>query len=327
MTPKTPKQLSSDITAGKFKPVYYFFGTEDYRIVEAEKFLAKQFLPGPQMMTNYRRLDGKRTKATDLIAELSVYPMLGERQVFVVTGFQSYKPTEVDRVLAMLQPPDPNRVVVFSSPSDKAPKKTSAFIKKLAEVAEIVEFRKLTAGEMAAIVRRKLESEGMTIGKEALQLFIELIAGNRGALEAEVDKLVNYRGAGGEVTSDDVRLLTSGFQVFTVFELADHIVAGDVPRVLTQVRKLIAEGTSLTGVLFHVGNHFVSLYLVKNGRPLPSNRRFLEWKYRRQAPQFNNRQLEQAIEWIAEADAALRRSPVKPELLLESLVLQLVRAA
>ena len=67
-------------------PAYYFFGTEDYRIVEAEKYVARQFLPDRQLVTNYRKIDGKKTSCSDLLAELSSLPMLGERQVFGVTS-------------------------------------------------------------------------------------------------------------------------------------------------------------------------------------------------------------------------------------------------
>ena len=85
----TPFQLLKDISAGKFKPAYYFYGSEDYRITEAEKYLARQFLPGAQMSVNYRKFDGRKTKAGDLITHLSNLPMLGEKQVFVVSDFQS----------------------------------------------------------------------------------------------------------------------------------------------------------------------------------------------------------------------------------------------
>ena len=52
----TPQKLVSDITSGKFKPVYYFFGSEDYRITEAVRYVASQFLPRMQLAVNFRRL-------------------------------------------------------------------------------------------------------------------------------------------------------------------------------------------------------------------------------------------------------------------------------
>jgi len=320
----TPKKLFEDISAGRFKPVYYFYGSEDYRIIEAEKYLAHQFLPDRQLTTNYCKIDARKTGCADILAELAVYPMLGERQIITVSNVQCYRPTEVDRILKVLTPPDPNRIVVFSTPSARTPKKKSAFMNKIAQAAETVEFKKLTARETAGMIRRKLSERELKIEPEALTILTELVAGNRGALEAEVNKLVDYEEQGGTVTVEDVRHVSSGFQVYSVFSLAEEIVAGDSRRVLRQVRALLGDGNSATGILFFIGQHFLFLYLVKNGKPLPARFRWLAGRYRAQVPKFENEQLEQILIEVAQADASLRRQKLKPEIALEVLVLKLL---
>ncbi len=320
----TPQKLFADISSGHFKPVYYFFGSEDFRIVEAEKYIAHQFLPRPQVSVNYRRIDGKRTSCADVIAELSVYPMLGERQVVAVTDFQSYKPTEIDRILKLLSPPDPNRVVIFSSPSTKAPKSKSAFLRKIAATAESVEFKRLMPEEMRRTIVARLGKAQMTIEPDALDLMVELLDGNRGAAEAELGKLIDYKEAGQAVTSDDVGQIAAGFQVHNVFRLADDVIAGDRVKVLHEIERLMAGGNSPTGILYFLGQHFITLYLFKNGRPLEANRRWLRGKFREQADRYKSEQLESIILEIARADSQMRRSSVKPELLLEQLIVKLM---
>jgi DNA polymerase-3 subunit delta len=320
----TVQELFGDITAGNFKPAYYFFGSEDYRIVEAEKFLAHQFLPDRQLMTNYHRLNGRKTSCADLLAELSTFPMLGERQVIGVSDIQSYKPTEVDRILGLLKPPDPNRIVVFSTPSARTPKKNSAIIKKLGTVAVEVEFRRLTSRESANTIRRKLTKAGLEIDEDALQMLIELVAGNRGALETEVDKLIDFKDAGSKVDAEDIRKVSAGFQVYSIFNLAEEIVKGDSRSVLQQVHWLIADGNRPSGILYFIGQHFLLLYLAGNGKPLPPSRRFLTGKFREQAARFENQQLESILREIADTDAGLRRKGLKPEMALEVLVVKLL---
>jgi DNA polymerase-3 subunit delta len=324
MPPVTPRQLFSDISAGKFSPVYYFFGSEDYRIVEAEKYIAGRFLPHQQWTTNYRRLDGRRTSCSDVIAELSVYPMLGERQLFAVTDFQGFKPTEVKQILSMLSPEDPNRVVVLSSPASRSPKKSSAFYKNIVGAAKVVEFAKLTPKVTEGTIVRKLKKDGLEIEKPALDVLTELVAGNRGALEAETDKLINFVGPGSTITADHVRQIAAGYEVFTVFTVAENILKGDAARVLRQIHLLLAEGTSVTGIMFFLGQHFLSLYQVKNGRPLEPRRRWQEGRLRDQAGQFSNEQLEEIIQVIAGADRDVRYGGMKAEAILEQLVLQLI---
>lgn len=320
----SPRKLSADISKGEFKGLYYFFGVEDYRISEAVKYVAQQFLPDRQLMTNFCRLDGRRTKCADLSAELSVFPMLGERQVFAVSDFQNYKPTEVDRIIGLLDPPDPNRIVILTSPSDKAPNKKSAFFKRVSATAETVEFSRLDSQSALSTITGKLVKAGLKIDSDALELMTGLLAGNRGALEQEVAKLVDYKTPGETITSDDIQKIAAGYEAFEVYQLGEAIVAGNKVRVLAMLKRLLAEGSTPTGLLYFIAQHFISLYLVKSGRPLESNRRWLEARLKSQAASFSLEQLGRLIQLIARIDSELRRKRTPPGLVLDQLVLQMM---
>lgn len=319
----SPSELLEDISGGKFKPVYYFYGSEDYRIVEAEKYLAREFLPQAQYNTNYRRIDGKRTPCADLIADLSNLPMLGERQVFAISDFQSYSAKEIERILALLSPPDPNRVVILSSPSVRCPDRRSKFMATISQTAEPVEFRRLSGREVASKVKAGLTKAGLRIDRDALAMLVELIAGSRGALDAELAKLIDFKQEGGLVTSDDVGAVTAGFEVYNVFELADRIIEGRTGDVLKMIRSLLAGGNTPVGILALIQQHFICLYLAKNGKKPLRRREFLIGKYRQQSAGFESDLLENIIVTIAEIDGGLRRGGIKPEIALEMLALSL----
>ena len=322
----TPRQLLKEISEGKFKAAYYFYGSEDYRISEAVKYIAHQFLPDKQISVNYRKFDGRKTKAPDLITELSTLPMLGEKQLFVVTDMQSYKPTEISKIISIIPPVDPHRVVIFTSPSLRTPRKGAAFFKTIGAVAEIVEFKKMTPGEVAAVIQAKLSKAQLSIEPNALKLFTELIAGNRGALETESQKLINYKNSGETVTAEDIHTLCSGYEVFQVFELADHVVKGDAPTLMKMLWSILSEGGSPVQLTSLMQQHFSTLYLVKHGKKPIGNRGFLLYKLKPQADKYTDLMLEQIIIDIAEADGQLRKSGMSPEMVLETLALSLVRA-
>ncbi|UCC43142.1 MAG: DNA polymerase III subunit delta [Candidatus Zixiibacteriota bacterium] len=323
----TPRELRTEVGAGKFAAVYYFFGTEDYRIVEAEKYVASQFLPDRQLTTNYRKIDARKTKCPDLLAEMSTYPMLGERQVLAVSDIQSYQPRELDRVFSMLEPTDPNRLIVLRTPSARLPKKTSAFFKKVSRQATVVEFNKLDPNDSERIIRARLVKGSLDIDDQALGMLVELVAGDLGALEAECAKLITYKEAGEVITEDDIREVASGHEVFSVFDLADQIANGRNRRALAQVRKLLAEGSTADAILYFVEQHFLFLYLTKNRKPLPPARRWLARKLRNQANRFTNERLESNLQICAETTASLRRGGLKPEAALEALVVGLLEQA
>ncbi len=319
----TPQKLFKDLSSGKFQQAYYFYGPEEYRLIEAQKYLVKAFLPDLQILTNYHKIDGRRTSTADLVTELSNLPMLGERQVFAISDIQSFKPKELERIFKMLTPPDPNRVIVFSSPASKVPKKSSAFYKAISKVTEPVEFKKLTEQTAMSQIQGKLRKESIEIEPAALTLLTKLIDGNRGALEGEVGKLIDYKGSGQTVTVEDVKTVAVGYEVFNLFHLADQVVAGNTKKALQMISSLIAEGISAAALTSLLQQHFLSVYLVKNGKKPVGNRAFLIQSFREQGMRYTNEQLESIIGDIAQLDSDLRRSSLKPEMALQMLAVSL----
>ena len=319
----TPKQLLADISAGKFAPVYYFYGDEDFRIIEAEKFIAAQFISAKLHLTNYRRLDGKRTTCADLMAELSIFPMLGERQLFAVTDIQHYKPTELERIVKMLSPEDKNRVVILSTPSSKKPRKDAAILKKMSQIAEAVEFKQLTAKESEDLIVARLRKSGLTIERDALKLLIELLAGNRGAAESEIEKLVNYKAGTDKVTVEDIQAVAGGYQTYAVWDIGEFVVQGNTKQALSLLRKMQSEGVPAATILSFLSRHLIDLYLVQNNKQLEPSHRWMAFKFRDKTSIYSNSRLEQMIKLSAKTEGMLRRAKVKPERLLEMFILQL----
>jgi DNA polymerase-3 subunit delta len=324
----TPGELAKAISSGKFQSAYYFFGSEDFRMVEAEKFVAQRFLPESTLTTNFRRIDARKTKLPDLIAELSVYPMLGERQMFTIIDFQGYKPTELKRLTALLTPPDPNRVILFMTPSARAPKKNSALVKNMAQLAIVVEFNKLGDSEAGGNITAKFTKAGLTIEPDALARLIQMLAGSRGALVSETDKLINYKagdpGGANVVTLADIQTVVAGHEIYSIFDLADLIIAGNLPKALKLVDRLLGEGGSATGLLFFVTQHFLTLYNLKNGKPLEAYRKFLTRQFSEQAAKFSMAEMEGAIVALADTDAELRQQRISGRLALEGLIVSLI---
>ncbi len=326
----TPKALAAEVGKGKFRPAYYFFGVEDYRIAEGIKYLTASFLSEEQRLSNVRRLDCRRDSFDTILTELASLPLLGERQVLVIAQFQSLHIKQVERVLALLEPPDANRVVILTSPSSVMARGRKdftgrAFFKKVTKAAAAVEFEKMGMKDVRGMVQRMLKSADVTIAPQAMELLAATIAGNRGGLEGEVNKLIDFVPKGGTITIDEIRRVCSGYEVFNVFELADQIVAGSTARVIKMLDKLLVDGQSPVGILTLLQGHFMSLYLVRGGRRLSGPRAWLTSRFAEQARRYSNERLESIICELAAADADLRGGPLKPESTLQTVIVGLMQ--
>lgn len=316
----SPSELGKELEAGKFRPAYYFFGTEDYRIKEAEKALVARFLPKAQQMMNHTILSASKSNVEDILTELSMIPMLGKRQVFTITDIQSISQKQIETILSLLTPPDPNRIVIMTSPSSRTPRKTTKLFKFLDSNTSAVEFARLREQSSKGKIKSLLMSSNVEIESDALDVLAELGGGDLGGLIAEVNKLIDYIGEGGTIRKEDVLAVSSDYQGFKVYELADHAARGSFDKAMSVIDFLLRRGEKPSSLLFWMGEHFIGLYLTRNRKSPGPGKKDMSWKYKDQVGLFDNDRLEMIIKLIAEADFDLRTNTGQERLIIEKLI-------
>ncbi len=316
----SPAELSKELASGVFRPVYYFYGTEDYRIKEAARTVVDRFIPKPQQTTNHTILSAGKSALKDILTELSVIPMLGEHQVFTINDIQTLSTDNIDAILSLLTPPDPNRVVIFISPSAKQPRKNSKIFKFLTSKTTPVEFPRLTQKSAHQKIERELKNHDIEIEPQALDILTELGGGDLGGITMEINKLIDFINGRKMVTREDVVAVTSDYQAYKVFELAECAAQGDFDKAISIIDFLLNRGEKSSGLLFWMSEHFIGLYLTQNRKPFGAEKKDISWKYRGQLNVYDNRQLERIIKLIAEADYQLRTGSGQDRLILERLI-------
>ncbi len=319
----SPAELIKELTNGKFRPVYYFFGPEEYRIKEAEKETVRRYLPPSQIKTNHTTLSASKAKLEDIMAELSIFPMLGENQAFTITDIQSLGQKQIEKILKLLTPPDPHRIVIMTSPASKTPNKKTKLFGYLQDNTAAVEFAKLSRPSAEKRLRAMFSKNDITIDTEALEMLTTLAAGDMGGMILEAAKLIDYVGEKGKITPAEVAAVSSDYQGFKIYELTDFVARKEVDRALSVIDFLVRAGESWSGLMYFMGEHFVDLYLTKNNKPTGPGRRNMAWKYKNQTHLFDNDQLEKIISLIARADRDLR-SNIRPErAIVEKLIIEI----
>lgn len=319
----SPSELTKEIKSGKFRPIYYFYGSEDYRIKEAEKALVARFLPKAQQTTNHTTVSAAKSKLEDILTELSIIPMLGERQLFTITDIQSLSQSNIEKILSLLTPADPNRLVIFSTPSAKLPRKNSKILKFLISEATPVEFPRLKEGSARNRIVKQLDKADVKIDRDALDMLTRLSGGDLAGILQEVDKLIDFVGTDGTITKKEVSELTVDYQVFKVFELAGFAALGDFDKSLSIINFLLNRGEKISGILFWLSDHFIGLYLTQNKKRYAQNKSDISWKFKGQLGLYENSRLEMIIHLIAEADREIRLNTGQDRLILERLIFQI----
>lgn len=318
----SPEQFHREVTDGRAAPVYYLFGSEDYRVVEAEKVVAGLFVGPEQADHAVRRLNARQHPLRDILDALQSLPLLGGRRVITIAEAQSLRPDQFEPLAAVLRQPDPDRLVLLTSPSARLPKKDSAFLRNVLSVAVIVQFPPLTAAEAATLVDRRIDQNQLRLDPVARERLLTLVGQRKGAIEQEMKKLATYAG-GNPISADEVSHLTSDWTDTAAMSLARAILQQDRARALMFLQQSLQQGVGHGTLIWQVGNYLTDMLLIRLGQT-PSARWGENAQTRRQdAPRFRPDQLEQAIVAVAKAERQLRHSPLSDEFLLEALVVTL----
>ena len=249
----TWNEFYQSLKDGDIAPVYLFTGPEEYVKLEALERLRRQLLPPGLEALNDATLEGVTAQQITDAAE--TMPMMCERRIVTVrdwaplmSGKSKNEESEVERIESWLEDPAPSCVLVFymRASADGKKKLTSLLRKK----AVVVDFQPLNDAELAKWCAARLKGSGKKLSPKALNTLTFMAGRELTRLSGELDKLVAYLGdERSEIGEADVRAIVSASLEYNVFELMNHLLAGDMLKAQQTVNSLIRGGQNPVGIL------------------------------------------------------------------------------
>lgn len=320
----TPTELLKEIGANRYRPIYYFYGEEDFRKAEAVKYILHHYIPQQQRLLNYIKLAADKADFGMLCAEVAAIPMIGERRCILIEEIQRLNAAQQKQLFSLLKDLPPNMVVILVSPAAHTPKRKSAFLREVAKIAQVVRFNRLTETGARKRIERHLEAAGFTYDREAVDLLNSLTGGDFGGLDGELEKLSLSAEAGSHIGVAEVKKLTSSHEEFSVFELIDLIAERKTERALYVCHDLLEQGTNPVTILRLLSGHMLNLIRIHNGKNVAGHPMVVE-RLQQQARAFEEPKVIGAIVGIARAEREIRRSKVSRSILLENLIREISR--
>ena len=245
-------EFYQSMDAGDIAPVYLFSGPEEFIKLEALSRLREKLLPPGLEALNDAVMEGVTAQQITDAAE--TMPMMCDRRIVTVrdwapllSGKSKNEEQEVARMQRWLENPAPGCVLVFymRQSADGKKKLTSALRKR----AVAVDFEFLSDAELSRWCAKKLKARGKRINARALNALTFMAGRELTRLNGELDKLCAYLGDRDEITEDDVRAIVSASLEYNVFELMNHLLAGDMLKAQQTVNSLLQDGQTPIGIL------------------------------------------------------------------------------
>lgn len=235
--------LATGFRHGQFAPLYFFYGEEGLHIDELQALAVEHAVAEHERDFNLDVVFGPEADVRAVLAQCAQFPMMAERRLVVVRGFEKLDGNEAFKSYA--EAPNPSATVLLLC-YDK-PNLSKHPYRALKERAVWAEFTTPKASALPSWAEKRFRSRGVETESGAAAMLAELAGSDLRTIASEVEKLVTYVGERKRVTRDDVLRAAGHSAEQNPFELQKAVVRGDVPRALAIADALLATAGNAHG--------------------------------------------------------------------------------
>ena len=219
------ESILSDWKKGKFRPVYWLEGEEDYLIHQVIGFPEHHILKDSESSFNLSIFYGKDANWADVINACRRYPMFAERQVVILKEAQQMK--DVEKLEPYIDNPLASTVLVVSY-KDKKLDARKKFTKTVKEKGVLVTTKSLSDRQLLEWVPELLHSKGLTITQKALAILVDHVGNDLSRIDNEIGKMQINLGKRTQVTEEDIERNIGVSKEYNVFELQRALAHRDL---------------------------------------------------------------------------------------------------
>jgi len=326
----TEEKILKDWNSGRFEPVYFFYGEEDFLIERlCDQCLQKGLEEGSEDF-NLDVVYGKEIDGAALINLVSAYPMMAERRLVIIKQTQQLSAAAMEMLVKYVRQPLTSTCLVLTA--EKIDARKSVY-KALLGGACSLESRPLYDNQVPGWISRYTASLQLSIGDEAIRLLQSTAGVSMRQLASEIEKIRLNLGSRNRIEVADVEQVAGANRQFNVFEFCDAVGRRDLKASLLILRQLFLQGEKAVSILAMLSRQFFIFSRIKGlqNRRLSDEELARELKlapffvrnYRQQASLYSPEQMTQAFFLLLEADQRLKSGYSKPAMVLELLVFSL----
>lgn len=333
-------ELKRQIKEKNMTSCYLFYGSEDYlKQFYTNKICSKFVTPGSETFS-LRRYDGKDNTLDEVLEGAQSMPFMSEYSVTVARDFalDSLSAGEKEQLSEFLKNlPDASITIFWMDSIEVQPKspKWKWVLDSFTKYADAAEFKKPDTRELKKLVCAYTHKQGCTMPESAAGYLIELAGDSLNVLFNEIEKVCAYKGAGAEITKEDIDKTAVRSLEAKVFDLSKLLLAGNAQGALELLHTLMLQKAEPIDVFGVILMSFVDIYRAKvslsGGENAVYPAKFFDYRNKefrltnagRSASKFTSEQLRECFDCFSESDRALKSTAQNGEMILERLIVQL----
>lgn len=266
MPAATFESIQADVKSGKFAPVYFLCGEQEYFIDALTDLIEHHALNEMEKAFNQTIVYGKDVSARVIMETARRLPMMAERQVVMVKEAQSLslKEEEEQQYVNYIKNPVKSTVLLFAWKHGK-PDGRKNFGKEMLKHAVFFEPKKMYDNQVAPWLKVWLKERGFGIEDRAADLLVEFTGIDLSKVINELEKLIIGKPPKYNITLDDIEKGVGVSKDFNSFELSNAVCFKNKFKAQQIVNYFLANPKNgpLVVILGSLHTQFTKLYLAQ----------------------------------------------------------------
>ncbi len=327
--------VEQDLKTGKFRPVYLLAGEDTLRIEGVVNKIRKDVLGESGSAFNYHVIQGDQTPVEKILQQALSLPMLGNRQVIWVKQADKC-PGGNDSMTALekyLGKPVPETVLILTA--DKVDKRKK-WVKVCLEGNFLFDFTPPAGEALVQWVLKAARRENLPLEPDQARVLCELVGNDLLSLKSEIDKLALLADdRGGGISAEEIGRIIMDQAALEGYEITANLEPGKAREVLRTWYRLSEWGRSAYEIAPLIISRVRKGSILAAGRSSGMDDREIAalsgqnpWGFRFLEPMVRGMGkdgLGEALSAALSCDRRLKGSPLKPNIIIEKLILDLCR--
>ncbi|MCB9475547.1 MAG: DNA polymerase III subunit delta [Deltaproteobacteria bacterium] len=325
----TLKELEKALKSG-IATVYVVIG-KSYLVRQAVSRIVPAALEGGIADFNHDRYRAGQDDLHPASAQARTMPMMARRRVIEVAECESLKPDELDRLGEVAAKGiDTSCLVIHGEKIDQR----SRLAKEAKKQGTLLDFAKLTEGQITAWIEKTAADRGKSIAPDAVRALTQAWGESLEKMEAEIEKATLYVGEEKDrIELDDLLEVMVAVKAERIFDLTDAVGARQRAKALYFLAGMLENGNHPIRVHSSLTTHLKKLLRANAMRDAGlshddvirgvGGHPYAAKKAVEQARRYRTEELRRAVELCSKVDFELKNGRVNDRMLLEELVLEL----
>jgi DNA polymerase III subunit delta len=315
---------------GRFRPVYLFWGPEEYLLRHAVSLLKERAVAAEARPFNIVEMAGRDSEAAQIIREANTYPMMAPRRLVMVWSAEELGEEEQELLADYARNPQDKTVLLLIAGKIDRNRK---LYKAMTESACAIEFAPLKGAALERWATSHLARHKLRLAPAAIKKLVELAGSDLQSLANEIEKLMLFAGTESGIPDSAIEDLVRNSRLHTIFELTAALGRRDAKSALRLLGNLLEAGEAAAGIVSMMARHYrqmiVAQELIREGRPDQEIGRaaqvpgFVLPEFLRQARALSSHAARDMYQRLARIDYSLKSTNPDARMLLEHLICSL----